>query len=299
MSLWKKRFLMITIVMAYFDRQKQLDKTLLSFAESKYKDFNVVIVDDDSPVDITLPKLPFDVAIIKMKNKTWIDQALVYNTGFNYALKGNPDIVMFQNPECYHVGDVLDYASRITNSQYISFGCFALAKNKYDLQKEMNENDYAFTWEGQSGWYNHPVHRPVGYHFCSVLTAKNLIKINGFDERFSDGRAYSDDYLVHQVKSLGLQVDIPIDPFVVHQYHYNCQLYGNHQALWYRNQRLYENLSKRKCYRAEHTFTPNLDGTEPEGKTFHIVREQVIIPKILEKKRAFKKYRDGMAFRRS
>lgn len=91
---------MITIVMAYYQRQQQLLRTLLSFTQSQYKDFNVVIVDDCSPSDIVLPPLPFDVKIIKNKTKS-INSVVVFNTGFNEALKSWPDVVLIHNPECY------------------------------------------------------------------------------------------------------------------------------------------------------------------------------------------------------
>ena len=35
---------MISVVMAYYNRQAQLTRTLISMSESKYRDFNVVIV---------------------------------------------------------------------------------------------------------------------------------------------------------------------------------------------------------------------------------------------------------------
>jgi len=60
---------MISVVMAYYNRQAQLTRTLISMSESKYRDFNVVIVDDCSPEDIVLPELPFEVKVIKNKEK--------------------------------------------------------------------------------------------------------------------------------------------------------------------------------------------------------------------------------------
>ena len=258
----------ISIVLTYFDRQFQLEKTLRSFAESKYKKFNVIIMDDDSAKDIILPDLPYEVTILKLKNKTWHNQCIVYNTGFNYALKSKPDVIIFQNAECFHVGDVISRAAEVKQDEYISFAAFALNEKSTfegcDLQKEIKENDYACVWDGQHAWYNHPVHRPVGFHFCAVLTRENLIKINGFDERFAFGRAYDDDMLVHQIKSMGLKINIPTDPFVVHQWHYNCQLGGDHAALWARNQNLYANLAQTKWYRSEHLKegTANFDGSD-------------------------------------
>ncbi len=61
----------IVIVMTYYERQFQLNKTLLSLLNSEHKDFEVVIVDDASPSDILLSKLPYSATVIKIKDKKW------------------------------------------------------------------------------------------------------------------------------------------------------------------------------------------------------------------------------------
>jgi glycosyltransferase involved in cell wall biosynthesis len=83
------------VVMSYFNRQAQLMRTLESFRQYDPKDFFVVVVDDGSPEDIALPeKMPFEVTIIKMRDKYWTQGIPAYNAGFFYALQNNPDIVI-------------------------------------------------------------------------------------------------------------------------------------------------------------------------------------------------------------
>ncbi len=243
----------ISVVMTYFERQAQLEKTLLSIAKTAHKDFEVIIVDDCSKNDIILPELPYKAEVIKLKDKTWFNTANVYNVGFHRALKSNPDVVIIQNAECYHHGDVLSYAEKVTDDNYIAFACYSLAK---DEEPGTVINDRIVTFTGDSGWYNHPVHRPVAFHFCAAITAKNLRKINGFDERFCEGVAYEDNYFVHQIRNLGLRIDIPTDPMVFHQFHYVGAAVDPERVK--RNEGLWRELESDNNYRAVHKLTPGL-----------------------------------------
>src|ERR1035437_7092801 len=119
---------MIAIAMTYLDRQAQLNKTLESFRQYDPKDFFVVIVDDGSPEDIILPELPFEVTVLKTYNKTWSQGDPAWNCGFKIALEQNPEIIILQNAECYHSGDILNYAKRVTDESHISFGCYSLSQ---------------------------------------------------------------------------------------------------------------------------------------------------------------------------
>lgn len=262
---------MITIVMAYYDRQEQLNKTLLSLCNSLYKDFNVVVVDDDSPSDIVLPSLPYEVHIIKLRNKTWHNAAPVFNTGFAYALnKKKADIIIIHNPECYHVGDVLSYANNHVNDRnYISFGCFMLSKEDsyrdIDVVELSRKNNFITFMDDRgdwtnpvSSWGNHPTIDPVAFHYCSAITADNLRKINGFEERFSYGVAFEDDYLVRQIKNMGLAIEITTYPFVVHQWHTSNIRRSMVGELWDINQKILHQLIPQKLYKAQHLITPDL-----------------------------------------
>jgi GT2 family glycosyltransferase len=256
---------MISIVMAYYMRNKQLIRTLQSFTESAYKDFNVVIIDDCSPEDIILPEFPFDIIIMKLSNKTWNNSSIVFNIGFNRALEENPDIILIHNPECYHVGDVLSYASTITDDKYISFGCYGINEittfsdyNIFDVIAKENHvtKQVGWDWKIINGWYNHPIIDPMGYHYCCAITAQNLCKLNGFDERFIDSFSFEDEYLVRQVENLGLKIEITTDPFVVHQWHTSDR--NDNRTLWDNGAQLYLKLIKNKQYRAEHILTEDL-----------------------------------------
>ena len=243
--------------MTYHNRPKSLVWTLDSLKHSKVKDFNVLIANDNSDKDIILPDLPYEVRVINsnVRNDAWSGKYVcVFNMAFFYALQENPDIIIMQHSEMYHKGDILSYAKGITDDKYISFGCYALGKD--ETPDTVKIIDRPCTTDGQRSWYNHPKIRPVGYPFCAAITSKNLIKLNGFDERFKDGCGYEDNYFLHQISKLGLKVEITDDPIVYHQYH---PVQSNRlPELWMKNQSLCQQLSQGDGYRAKHLLIPDL-----------------------------------------
>ncbi|MCJ7447909.1 MAG: glycosyltransferase [Bacteroidales bacterium] len=263
---------MISIVMTYYNRQYQLSKTLESLKQYNPKDFNVIIVDDGSTEDIVLQILPYEVTILKVENKIYPDPGYAYNIGFNQALKNKPEIIIIQNAECYHVGDILEYAKRVNEKTYISFGCFSINEEltfkEFNINELLIKNEHGvydrnfgtLGYDGQTAWYNHPIFRRAELHFCAAITTENLIKLNGFDERYCFGIAYEDNYFVQQIKNLGLTIEITETPFVVHQWHYYRHLIrpdiDNLLAI---NRKLHLTIMPNGI-RSVHLLTPNLDG---------------------------------------
>lgn len=242
---------MISIVVAYFEREKQLLRTLESFKQYDPGDFNVVIVDNGSKEDLILPKLPYEVKQVKLTGMPG-HCVFTYNAGFLESL--DSDIIIMQGAECCHQGNVIEYAKRVTDSTYISFGCYSLSEK--ETPETVVINNRCQTFDGDSAWYNHPVYNGRGLNFCSAITTKNIIKLNGFDERFGYGCAYEDDYLLHQISMLGLTVEITADPFVFHQWH---PMMGNRsEESWEKNLNLFNELSQSKEFRSKHILTLDL-----------------------------------------
>lgn len=245
------------IVMTYFERYEQLKNTLKSITQ--YKDTRVTIVDDCSPSGIPISHLLLANRIygriISPQKKTWTSNCIPFNMGFEAALEDNPDIVIIQNAECYHAGDIVGYAEKhLTDDNYISFGCYSLPKDSPIPPPVLWPVGASF--DGEGAWYNHPIHRAVGYHFCSAITAKNLRKLNGFDERFAYGLAYEDNMFLHQVRNLGLKIEITAEPYVFHQWHYENK--HNDPFLIKKNADLFSDLKQSNDYRAIHIITPDL-----------------------------------------
>ena len=101
-----------SIVMGYYNRKKQVINTLNYFKENYKKyNFEVIIVDDNSIPEHNLNDIINDyeyninyITINKKDKGDRINPSVPYNIGFKNA-KGK--IVVIQNPECIHVGDLL------------------------------------------------------------------------------------------------------------------------------------------------------------------------------------------------
>lgn len=209
---------MISICMTYYNRQEQLNRTIASIQKSAFKDYEIIIVDDasDIPCKCDVAK----IIRIERKDKWWHNPCIPFNMAFKEA-KG--DVVVIQNPECMHYGDVLQYASEhIQPNVYLSFGCYALNEKETAVLRHnptINIQDKRYGLEGRNGYYNHPALRPVGYHFCSVITKQDLDMLGGFDEAYAKGISFDDDDLVYKINDKGMQLKIIGYPIVVHQWH--------------------------------------------------------------------------------
>ena len=143
---------------------------------------------------------------------------------------------------------------KITDKDYYAFGCFSLSKEStYSGLQPIN--NIGASKDGQDAWYNHSIFRPVAYHFCAAITTNNIIKLNGFDERFSYGIGYEDNYFLDQVKLFGLNIKIIDNPFVCHQWHYDFET-QNKDSLVRKNRELYKILPKQ--IKAKHIITQDL-----------------------------------------
>ena len=231
---------MISIIMAYYNRQALLDKTLESLDKSAVKDYELIIVDDASTVPLVCDRAK--IIRVEKKDKWYTCSSVAYNMGFREA---TGDIVIIQNPECYHVGDILAYVEKnIKPNTYLSFSCYSINREEtISFHNGIMPTiiDYVFTSHTRNGWYNHTKYRPVGYHFCSAIMRKDLDWVGGFDERYACGVAFDDDDLIRRIKCMGMDVKIINNPYVIHQHHSHFEFEGNFlwKPLHTRNEKLY------------------------------------------------------------
>ena len=260
----------ISIVMAYFERREQLENTLYSISLSKHEDKEVIIFDDASDNDIydLEKKYNFKIKIIKVcrQLKKWTNPCVPYNVCFS---ESEGDIVIIQNPECLHLGDIVSFvAKNTTNENYLTFSCYSIDSLKTKKINEIRDNFYEnvknivepfdnnrkHLISDVDVWYNHPLYRNCAYHFCSAISMDNLKKLNGFDNRFKNGFGYDDDEFLERVRRLGLNAKVlpAEDPMVIHQFHKRTVGFTNSsiRRLTETNCQIYKILSKH-----ENTFS--------------------------------------------
>jgi hypothetical protein len=252
----------VSIVMGYYNRKTQTLNTLKDF--EKYSDkynFEVIIVDDasnkENELDNIIKNYNIDIKLLKITTQekgSRINSCVVYNKGFRHA---TGDIIIIQNPECYHVGDILGYVlTHLEENKYFAFSCFSA--NTEEFTKEMINSGNIFKYINDKNflekngkacyfdnlnWFNHPYIRPKGYHFCSAIHRKKLLEIGGFDERFKDGHCFDDDELLLSIRYI-LKLNVfnipPENGFVIHQYHSRTQYnIKNLMELYHKNRNLF------------------------------------------------------------
>ena len=248
---------MISIVSAYINRKCLLYKTLKSITQSKYKDFEFILVDDGSTenerIEDFLIEFPF-LKIIRLdpKDRWYINPCVPFNIGIK-AAKG--DIIILQSPECFHVHDILTYVSKnINNSNYISMSAYGLTEDftkelhtltlTTEIQQFFKNLPQVSAAKGYTNcWLNHSEYMPFHYHYCSAITKKNMNKLGGFDERWAYGIGGDDDEFAYRVDKLKLLRVIEDNLSVIHQYHHRvCHDYSNFNELNLKNRNLLNKL---------------------------------------------------------
>jgi hypothetical protein len=127
---------------------------------------------------------------IHPEDKYWLYPCVPYNMAFAMA-KG--DIIIIQNPECMHFGDILTYTeNNLKKYSYLAFSCLSWDQTPIDLDRAPSISHMA-GGQGNLGWYNHSSICPRPYHFCSAIHKSNLDLLKGFDERLAKGLCYDDD----------------------------------------------------------------------------------------------------------
>jgi glycosyltransferase involved in cell wall biosynthesis len=209
----------ISIVLTYYNRRTQFLKTLESIRY--FGDPEIIVVDDAS--DERIDDIEgINLIRIEAEQKWWQNPCVPYNMGFS---KATGDIIIIQNPECIHVGDILSYASKLKPGHVFSFGAYSLdyhlsydEYNPYAL-KQLIINEPQRCQVAHHGWYNHSVYRPEALHFCNAITRKDLKRIGGFDERYARGTGHDDNDMVMRIRRAKIDLRIIDDPFVIHQKH--------------------------------------------------------------------------------
>jgi glycosyltransferase involved in cell wall biosynthesis len=215
----------LTIVMTYLNRKRQLRNTLQSIKQYN-DDINIIIIDDSSTDGEDIYCFENDhIKIIRMKNKTWINPSIAFNTGL---IQANTDIILMQGAECMHMGNIIEHILvNIKKNVYLSYAALSINKTLTqrlfmgeDIYSIINPhlNDY-INGNGGTGWYNHSRYRPEALHFCCAIMREDLHELGGFDERYANGLGYEDNDFVHRIKMKHMDIKIIDNPFVVHQFH--------------------------------------------------------------------------------
>jgi len=232
----------ISIIMSHRNRPDLLLLTLLKLNSSIFNNFEVVIVDDRSEKHLKpnfIDELYFNypIKLITIENEDIEDivcSSYVYNLAFKNSIG---DIIIIQNPECLHFGDIPDYVSNNFNyDDYLCFPCYSSNTkdiNNYiinneiniiDIDKKLDEQNidekYGFNFPR---WYQHKDISNRCLHFCTVISRNYFEMIDGFSEEYNNGFCFEDDDLIFKIRNIlklnVISLDTNKNIGVVHMFH--------------------------------------------------------------------------------
>ena len=261
--------------MAYWNRRSQFISTIESIKRlyrEKYS-YEIIVVDDASDEDQRIEDLMDIYSELKVfriekdqKGKR-LNPSIPFNIGF---AKSQGSIIIIQNPENLHVGNVLkSIEENIENGKYLTYACYSATKeqtekfNKVKSQKEILEiiNPlFSGPFKGifQNGWYNHSIYRPAEYHWLSAITRNDLFKIGGFDEIYAKGTSFDDDDFLFRVKQI-CNTKIINMPFCVHQFHDHPASNPDYEKGQAINKALFKEAMMKPNYRARKSLLLDME----------------------------------------
>ena len=268
--------------MANYNRRQLLINTLRTIEYyNKSRDIEVIIVDDNSDKSesvLDLPgefKIPVIIIPITKQEKRWMCCCMPFNIGFSYV---TGDIIIIQNPENLHVGDIVGYAMRkLCNNVFFSFALYSMNQKDSDYLYKNAIKKGIFDGEsikrvigtfvgkkemwrdGDSCWYNHSIYNPAGNHLISAITRYDLEDLHGFDERYGPGFAYDDIEFKIRIQRKRMIIKIVDEPFAIHQRH-ALAAYSKNREEFNRNCEILSNMTQKETfYRAPSNlfYTPS------------------------------------------
>jgi glycosyltransferase involved in cell wall biosynthesis len=249
----------ISIVMGYYNRKEQLLFTLETILKQYNKhnfDLEIIIVDDasndENKLEDIMGNYPFKIKLISIdkKDKNWINPVISYNLGIKNC---SGDIIIFQNPEVCHLGDIIKHVlGNVNDTNYLVYSVLSLPSF---VENNKLFNDYKNTEISQLisdyskllyTWYIHPIHNNRRYHFLTAMTRNTLNKIGGFDPNFYDGYWYDDDDFRNRIEKVVNSITFPpeSDMLGIHLFHEPSKTFESEQLKQY-----YTNLNRNRLMR--------------------------------------------------
>lgn len=238
-----KEYAPVSICMAYYNRLGLLRNTLQSIVDKPILPTEIVIVDDASSELLTLDNISGITCLTKINiiihnfnstEKTWINPVVAFNKSVELSTN---DVIIIQNPECYHKTNVVSTLTKLKEFEYISMSCYSLS-DKITPDSNIIYDNRSASFDGDNAWYNHSIYRPKHYHFCAMLNKIDFYNIGGFDVRLQNGIGYDDDMLIYRLNKNNVRLIIDDSQIVYHQYHtvsnnQNQELINTNRNIYY------------------------------------------------------------------
>jgi|GEM_PF-527033 glycosyltransferase involved in cell wall biosynthesis len=206
----KRRYMpKVSVVITTINRSAQLRKTFESFVSQTFTDYEVVVVDDGT--DTETPALcaetwPFPIRYFRL-DRIRVKGVRGCCTSANYGVRqALAKIVILQNAECKHVGNVLEQlASRVTPENVVL--CRADHLNP-DGTVNPAKTDYM-----------NIVREHQALFFCGAIYKSWFEKLRGFDENYDSFYGADDIDFSDRLLYSGAKFEYLTSAYVQHQWH--------------------------------------------------------------------------------
>jgi glycosyltransferase involved in cell wall biosynthesis len=197
-----------SIVITAYNRSKLLRSSLESFRRQRFKEYEVIVVDDsDNAEDQKATEnvcAEFNVEKYIFMNRPatfeFRNPALPLNVGIKAAVG---EVLIIQNAECKHVSDEVIYN---LSCQVNYFTAVFASVSSREPNGDFKE------------WYTHSVHKRYPYFFCGAVSAKLMNLIRGFDEDYKF-LGYDDNDMADRLRSELVEMKFDDGIEVHHQWH--------------------------------------------------------------------------------
>lgn len=177
-----------------------------------YKDYEVIVVDDGTDDQTYRFCENFAAAMngrasvryiknVREPGSHYSNPAIPNNIGIKAA---EGDVLIIQNAECMHQGEVIEELTRDVND----FNCIFPSVEALTVTN------------GHSDWYIHSKHSRRPFFFCGSIRRKTLIDLGGFDEDYLF-YGWDDNDMADRLALNGIEYEFRDDIIVKHQWHPN------------------------------------------------------------------------------
>lgn len=206
---------MISICMPYWQRQRELDRSLAAYRRIYgHLDVEISICDDGSPV----PVLADGCVVTRLPaKKIGLNPCVPMNAAVRAS---SGDVIVLTNPEVEHREDVLTGMLSMLEhpDDYVTVACRDVS-GMWIAGPEVN---YAFA-NGRM-----PVPEGAHFHFCAMLTRELFERVGGFDEEYRFGRSLEDNDWLWSLDAAGARFKLA--PGMVWHYRTPHAYAGSHPA---------------------------------------------------------------------
>lgn len=206
---------MISICMPYWQRQRELDRSLAAYKRLYgHLDMEISICDDGSPTPVRAPGCKITTLPLK---KYGLNPCVPMNAAVRAS---SGDVIVLTNPEIEHREDVLT-------------GMLAMLEGPDDYVTVACRDTSGMWIAGPKVNYNFengrmPVPEGSHFHFCAMLRRELFDRVGGFDEEYRFGRSLEDNDWLWSLDAIGARFKLA--PGMVWHYRTPHVYVGSHPS---------------------------------------------------------------------